>query len=614
MLLKKLSIATKDAESLKLTNLNLTKDIKAINNKTDNLNLKLSELEQDKYNLEEELKTVLEELPDLKSKKELCEKLKVDLDNSCNEFAKIKNDNLNLYRENVSLRNQLNNLQIMLTGDNSPEKLKENIKILTEENKNNSMKFDDLNKELDEVNNNVENLTNYNKEFSKLITTELNNIEQWIDTYLVNYFIKENDIPELKEEMLNQIDYKNELIVYNRVKDELRKLKVSLNKARNNLNNELSNLSKKYNEEKAINDKLLEEKKIINIEISELKNKLIEKEKETSNYQIDIESMKNALNSQKDFNDNLNNNKNVNYDNNNNNNNNNNINNIILLIEKKVIEITKSAKLYSDEFSNNEPANKILNMLDIILYNSERFNSLTNNENKLAEQNNFYKVELSKVKKEISNIKLAYNEEIIKLNNSNELLNKKLNANSKYSEDQISLLKSIIKEKEEENKKLLNEINNTNTNIEFNNNNNNQQSNMSNCLIDKNLILKLEKKIVHLQRDIDLKSIQINSQEQMLTRRNQEIADLKKILNKINEENNVDQNNNSTLKALSNELNNINSNQDLNKIILENNKLINDNASLDKTINKLNNVILELKEDIMLKNQFIDNIKQNLKK
>ena len=253
-------------------------------------------------------------------------------------------------------------------------------------------------------------------------------------------------------------------------------------------------------------------------------------------------------------------------------------------------------------------------MLDIILYNSERFNSLTNNENKLAEQNNFYKVELSKVKKEISNIKLAYNEEIIKLNNSNELLNKKLNANSKYSEDQISLLKSIIKEKEEENKKLLNEINNTNTNIEFNNNNNNQQSNMSNCLIDKNLILKLEKKIVHLQRDIDLKSIQINSQEQMLTRRNQEIADLKKILNKINEENNVDQNNNSTLKALSNELNNINSNQDLNKIILENNKLINDNASLDKTINKLNNVILELKEDIMLKNQFIDNIKQNLKK
>ena len=610
MLLKKLSIATKDAESLKLTNLNLTKDIKAINNKTDNLNLKLSELEQDKYNLEEELKTVLEELPDLKSKKELCEKLKVDLDNSCNEFAKIKNDNLNLYRENVSLRNQLNNLQIMLTGDNSPEKLKENIKILTEENKNNSMKFNDLNKELDEVNNNVENLTNYNKEFSKLITTELNNIEQWIDTYLVNYFIKENDIPELKEEMLNQIDYKNELIVYNRVKDELRKLKVSLNKARNNLNNELSNLSKKYNEEKAINDKLLEEKKIINIEISELKNKLIEKEKETSNYQIDIESMKNALNSQKDFNDNLNNNKNVNYDNNNNNN----INNIILLIEKKVIEIIKSAKLYNDEFSNNEPANKILNMLDIILYNSERFNSLTNNENKLAEQNNFYKVELSKVKKEISNIKLAYNEEIIKLNNSNELLNKKLNANSKYSEDQISLLKSIIKEKEEENKKLLNEINNTNTNIEFNNNNNNQQSNMSNCLIDKNLILKLEKKIVHLQRDIDLKSIQINSQEQMLTRRNQEIADLKKILNKINEENNVDQNNNSTLKALSNELNNINSNQDLNKIILENNKLINDNASLDKTINKLNNVILELKEDIMLKNQFIDNIKQNLKK
>lgn len=42
------------------------------------------------------------------------------------------------------------------------------------------------------------------------------------------------------------------------------------------------------------------------------------------------------------------------------------------------------------------------------------------------------------------------------------------------------------------------------------------------------VVLRLEKRISHLERDVELKQIQIKSQEQMMNRRDQEIVDLKK--------------------------------------------------------------------------------------
>lgn len=70
--------------------------------------------------------------------------------------------------------------------------------------------------------------------------------------------------------------------------------------------------------------------------------------------------------------------------------------------------------------------------------------------------------------------------------------------------DQVTKLKSIIKDQE---KKL--EV---------------RKDDKISCEV----VLRLEKRVSHLERDVELKQIQIKSQEQMLNRRDQEILDLKK--------------------------------------------------------------------------------------
>lgn len=84
---------------------------------------------------------------------------------------------------------------------------------------------------------------------------------------------------------------------------------------------------------------------------------------------------------------------------------------------------------------------------------------------------------------------------------------------------------------------------------------------------EQTLINKLEKKIVHLQRDIELKQIQIKSQEQMINRRSQEISELK-----VTSSNGYDQ---------------ISITKKINTLEVEKEKLISDNVNL---INKLNSL------------------------
>ena len=103
----------------------------------------------------------------------------------------------------------------------------------------------------------------------------------------------------------------------------------------------------------------------------------------------------------------------------------------------------------------------------------------------------------------------------------------------------------------------------------------------------------LEKRLINLQTQMDLKDIQIKSQEEIINRRNKMLNDSVSI-----NVNSSERNDESLIKNLEN---------DKEKLISDNVVLINDNQLLREQIDSLNNELFQ-------KNMIIQNLNQNMNK
>ena len=387
------------------------------------------------------------------------------------------------------------------------------------------------------------------KEFNKKNINDFqNNYNKYNQILLNNKAIIQN----LNKELLEyKMDYNNEI---NKNKSLNEKIMALISKCK-----EYENIQKTFKD--ASNDLQMAKKQITEINLRNQEN----------------EQFINTLYS--DINDNIsllvkyiNKNFSLNKKNNENSNMNINIQNML----KKIEEINFESLLDVLELKKKEIFD-FSNVVSSGLEASDRENKI------LMEENNKLKEEINTIIFE--NKKL--NSENIKLNNIINEINSDMITSKKNEEILKQKLNDINDEKEEINNKLFNELNQNknifeklkedNTNLFLMNNNLNEElqilknKEFENEQENNNLRLNcqiLEKKIKGMQTELDLKNIQIQNQEEIINRRND------------NNNSNIIENDSVIIKQLK---------SDRDNLINDNVLLINQNNILRQKLNELNN-------------------------
>ena len=421
---------------------------------------------------------------------------------------------------------------------------------------------------------------------------ELNDSSLKIKNLNDDIFFLQNEnrklIEEKEQNKKNINDFQNNFNKYNQILLENNNNKITIQ----NLNKELLEYKMDYNNE-------LNKNKSLNEKIMTLVSKCNEYEqiqktfKDASNdlqvakKQINEINLRNQENEQfintlyNDINDNIelfvkyiNKNFGLNKNNNENSISNNNFN--IKKNLKKIEEINFESLLDILELKKKEIVD-FSNVISTGLEASDRENKI------LIEEN-------SKLKEEINSIifeNKKLNSENIKLNNIINEINTDMITSKKNEEILKQKLNDINDEKDEINNKLFNELNQNknifeklkedNTNLFLMNNNLNEELQImknrefQNEQENNNLQLNcqiLEKKIKGLQTELDLKNIQIQNQEEIINRRND------------NNNSNIIENDSVIIKQLK---------SDRDNLINDNVLLINQNNILRQKLNELNN-------------------------
>ena len=550
-----------------------------------NLNMKLNQKNETNEKVIKDLSDKINSMKNLFNQNE-------NLTNSLNQIQKDLNMNL---KENQSLKNDLfqkedliKNLTNQLTEftyykNNFEESEKEINKLrieLKEIYSKNNINIHRANENEIELNNLINLL---NKKISQII--------EWIRNYFDNNFNNEiNDIPQL-----NEINYNINL---NLIIDELSKKRKLLKenilnlenqiKENENKNNELLTkidllyqdnveLNKKVNKEKEENIKNKKDKENYNIEIEKLKKNIFEVNKENENMKninneiLDshnkiIQESINLIINDSDLINLVKNIKNIFQSDSSFENNINKINEILELFKSEYLKlknfkeqnkelcdlIDKVNKEKIELINNLEDINKENNMIknqmefinkdkDLILQTNQ---SLLNEKNSLLNLINTLNLKIDNFKKENNDL----NDNLFNLQKENELIKKE-------NENQLSQLKiNYEKEKKEKINSIINDYNNKVINSE-------EKYKFQNQL--------LEKKIINLQTQMDLKDIQLKSQEEIINRRNKMLNDSL---------NSNLRNDDSYIKDLE---------KDKEKLISDNITLINDNQLLKQQIDSL---------------------------
>ena len=421
---------------------------------------------------------------------------------------------------------------------------------------------------------------------------ELNDSSLKIKNLNDDIFFLQNEnrklIEEKEQNKKNINDFQNNFNKYNQILLENNNNKITIQ----NLNKELLEYKMDYNNE-------LNKNKSLNEKIMTLVSKCNEYEqiqktfKDASNdlqvakKQINEINLRNQENEQfintlyNDINDNIelfvkyiNKNFGLNKNNNENSISNNNFN--IKKNLKKIEEINFESLLDILELKKKE----IIDFSNVISSGLEA----SDRENKILMEEN------SKLKEEINSIifeNKKLNSENIKLNNIINEINTDMITSKKNEEILKQKLNDINDEKDEINNKLFNELNQNknifeklkedNTNLFLMNNNLNEELQImknrefQNEQENNNLQLNcqiLEKKIKGLQTELDLKNIQIQNQEEIINRRND------------NNNSNIIENDSVIIKQLK---------SDRDNLINDNVLLINQNNILRQKLNELNN-------------------------
>ena len=421
---------------------------------------------------------------------------------------------------------------------------------------------------------------------------ELNDSSLKIKNLNDDIFFLQNEnrklIEEKEQNKKNINDFQNNFNKYNQILLENNNNKITIQ----NLNKELLEYKMDYNNElnknKSLNEKIMtlvsrcKEYEQIQKTFKDASNDL-----QVAKKQINEINLRNQENEQfintlyNDINDNIelfvkyiNKNFGLNKNNNENSISNNNFN--IKKNLKKIEEINFESLLDILELKKKE----IIDFSNVISTGLEA----SDRENKILIEEN------SKLKEEINSIifeNKKLNSENIKLNNIINEINTDMITSKKNEEILKQKLNDINDEKDEINNKLFNELNQNknifeklkedNTNLFLMNNNLNEELQImknrefQNEQENNNLQLNcqiLEKKIKGLQTELDLKNIQIQNQEEIINRRND------------NNNSNIIENDSVIIKQLK---------SDRDNLINDNVLLINQNNILRQKLNELNN-------------------------
>ena len=421
---------------------------------------------------------------------------------------------------------------------------------------------------------------------------ELNDSSLKIKNLNDDIFFLQNEnrklIEEKEQNKKNINDFQNNFNKYNQILLENNNNKITIQ----NLNKELLEYKMDYNNELNKNKSLNEKIKTLVSRCNEYEQiqktfKDASNDLQVAKKQINEINLRNQENEQfintlyNDINDNIelfvkyiNKNFGLNKNNNENSISNNNFN--IKKNLKKIEEINFESLLDILELKKKE----IIDFSNVISTGLEA----SDRENKILIEEN------SKLKEEINSIifeNKKLNSENIKLNNIINEINTDMITSKKNEEILKQKLNDINDEKDEINNKLFNELNQNknifeklkedNTNLFLMNNNLNEELQImknrefQNEQENNNLQLNcqiLEKKIKGLQTELDLKNIQIQNQEEIINRRNE------------NDNSNILENDSAIIKQLK---------TDRDNLINDNVLLINQNNILRQKLNGLNN-------------------------
>ena len=506
-------------------------------------------------------------------------------------LSELKSENLRKDKEIQILNSKIFELSADLKEANAKlncYELKENF------NKNESgslleiseMKIDKISQEKKMLEDKINQLVDIIRQYCNELNDSSLKIKNLNDDIL---FLQNENRKLIEEKEFNKKninDFQNNYNKYNQILLEINNNKAIIQ----NLNKELLEYKMDYNNEinknKSLNEKIMaliskcKEYENIQKTFKDASNDLQMAKKQITEINLRNQENEQFINTlYSDINDNIsllvkyiNKNFSLNKKNNENSNMNINIQNML----KKIEEINFESLLDVLELKKKEIFD-FSNVVSSGLEASDRENKI------LMEENNKLKEEINTIIFE--NKKL--NSENIKLNNIINEINSDMITSKKNEEILKQKLNDINDEKEEINNKLFNELNQNknifeklkedNTNLFLMNNNLNEElqilknKEFENEQENNNLRLNcqiLEKKIKGMQTELDLKNIQIQNQEEIINRRNE------------NDNSNILENDSAIIKQLK---------IDRDNLINDNVLLINQNNILRQKLNGLNN-------------------------
>jgi chromosome segregation ATPase len=506
--------------------------------------------------IEDSSKLNMELQNDLNNLKKLHTNL-VEAENVINNLQNIydneKMKNENLIRTNEDLNKKLQYLKEKHSGENSLENLRMTISNLEKELSNTNNNYDNLIKSNTHNENKIMNLENENKEVNFAVNNEIKSIVQWAETYLGVFYEQHFEIPDLPVTISKPIKNKFKIDI---LKDVLKKSRKQINEELNKYENAIKEFKKE------VNDNMIKQEKL-HREVSELKNQILDKNEEIYSLSSQLESYENSLIQNKDDLNRIKNDVSIKQDHNNRF-----LDKIYQITQKQIEDVLKNERfknfydfVYRSNYSENLKSQVEDNIDKIIQIINHATTQLQMADDKMLELNNL-KNENEKLKRELNDTVKSYKEEMEKsFRDKEEVLRKfersqmeDVRSNESNLKQAIEKLKLRLNEKDDIISQISQENNLLKSQIDL------MEKNVSNNKYDNEYKEKfeklsencksLEKKCRNLSTEIDLKDMQIKNQEQMITRRTQEINDLKSKISASGGAANLDNFDKEKIKAL----------------------------------------------------------------
>lgn len=556
------------------------------------------ELQNQVYSLNDKLNKSDSELVSNNLNKEKISMMEKEVNSLLDELTENKQENNKLIQEVHSLKRQLANYEEKYSGENSLESMNKKLEQIRNQNIELYSTLEEQKIVIREFNSKCKAQEYEVEEFTTRLNDQILNITKWFEIFFTSLDSESilNEFPKFKDELNKGITATPSLfpncssINFEYFKNSSFKMKVKYS-------NELKELEKRYNDEKNAANSLIQDKSRLQSEISRLKQYIMDIEQESYKQKEFLNKKLEEAENKLLFEAKLGENKHLTTKS---------LESEVLenkkLIEKtnkKLEEIFIALNLPRHNLIETNPTGRITEMLDILSQHVNNLSKINMQEKTTSEENLILKNELLKSRKENTNLRQMTSEEIQRINQNYEQLQKTTSKKLDSLESQVYTLKTILHEKEEEVTRLRNEM----ISMKSSSANDgsylhlNYQENIYNQ--DKLQIDKLQRKISNLQREIELKSIQISSQEQMLIRRNNEIDELKKIVEDkysgVQANSNVINNNNYN-NEIKNKIDDLEN--DKSKLIKDNLNLIHSNQELKKAVNDLTSEVDRLNSKI----------------